>query len=104
MNITEEEEFLNSTLFYDLNCSNWNCTNDACYWKDYDMLVDWDYYTHEWGNCSLCQELCEEDSNCWAVECGGTYCAWWAPGTCLPEQAHSVEDRPYKTCRDNSLF
>jgi len=39
--------------------------------------------------------LCDADSNCWAVECGGDYCSWWKNGVC----GVSESDSTYHTCR-----
>ena len=36
-------------------------------------------------------DICDDDLNCEAVECGETYCSWWANDKC--NDAHELSDR-----------
>ena len=54
---------------------------------NYTSEVEYGIYSRTNSNCSMCQELCNRDMNCGAVECGGDerhpMCLWWKPGLCL---------------------
>ena len=36
-------------------------------------------------------DMCDDDLNCEAIECGETYCSWWANDKC--NDAHELSDR-----------
>eukprot|EP00940_MAST-03C_sp_MAST-3C-sp2_P000443 g443.t1 len=74
----------------------WTCNNNACNKADFTQGVDWGYYDSTNGDCGFCQNLCEADPECHAIECGGGYCSWWKWGACVEQEAGTIS---YKTCR-----
>ena len=60
----------------------YNCVHEGCSWKDFDENIDWGHYSKVDGDCGNCKGLCNNDTNCGAVECGKTYCSWWKVERC----------------------
>ena len=65
------------------------CEKKSCKWGDYEASQDWGYYSKTNGNCQECQDRCNKDKTCGAVECGKEYCSWWKTGTCTRSVASS---------------
>ena len=63
------------------------CEDIGCNWSDYIENQDWGYYSTTEGDCEPCQDKCDQDQNCGAVECGDGYCSWWKVGTCSTSNA-----------------
>jgi len=77
--------------------SEWECsTQHACLWSKYARNKDWGYYDIFDGDCTSCKAHCDNDPNCWAIECGDGYCSWWRTGVC--SKAHSTSN--FNTCRN----
>ena len=76
-----------------INCSfklgNYECENKGCPWSNYVKYQDWGYYSETENDCHTCQDRCEADINCGAVECGEElgYCSWWKKGKCSRQEA-----------------
>ena len=79
------------------------CDNKVCDWSDYQENEDWGYYSETEGDCSKCQYLCSNDTNCGAVECGDGYCSWWKVGKCIKEEEWTLGNS-YSTCRKGKQF
>ena len=71
--------------------------NNHCGWENYTEGVDWGYYSKNNSDCVFCQEQCSNDSNCGAVECGGSanYCSWWKNGNCVTELEKTITGAQY---------
>ena len=63
------------------------CERKTCVFQTYRQFEDWNYYSRTEGKCPECQERCDTDENCGAVECGKNYCAWWKKGVCTRSEA-----------------
>ena len=75
------------------------CSLDNCVWSAYTQATHWDYYSSVASDCESCVTACTADPGCWAVECGGTYCSWWANGSCGLEDSSHEGTGPVVTCR-----
>jgi len=76
---------------------HWECSPQSCYWSRYED-DDWGYYSETDGDCTACKSRCENDPNCWAIECDAGYCSWWKNGSCTRDVA-THEDSEVSTCR-----
>ena len=45
-------------------------------------LTDFEFYDHKNGECTICQDRCDQDATCSAVECGTVHCLGWKNGKC----------------------
>ena len=78
---------------------SYNCDMRGCPWDEYEENNDWGYYDKNDGDCLKCQDQCNQDPNCGAIECGDHYCSWWKIGKCLMEEEFSTT---YYTCRKSN--
>ena len=85
------------TFFQFLDMGPYTCEYRSCYWSSFEKDEDWGYYSEIGGDCSACRSECSNDPNCWAVECGNTYCSWWRIGKCKAEERTSFD----YTCQKN---
>ena len=57
-----------------------------CFYQVCDQLTgnltDFEFYSHENGDCIKCQDRCDQDATCSAVECGTVHCLGWKNGKC----------------------
>lgn len=83
-------------LFTILNIVGYTCEKKGCHWSRYVKNQDWGYYSETDGDCFKCQDQCNKDANCGAVECGEGYCSWWKVGKC--SKADEFTDT-FNTCR-----
>ena len=70
----------------------YNCKRQGCWWSAaYTYINGKDYgkYSATNPSCSICQDKCDNDVNCGAVECGGEEpgvdCHYWKVGMCIDE-------------------
>ena len=86
------------TFFLFLDTGPYTCEDRSCGWGSYEKDEDYGYYSEREGDCLACQSECSNDSNCWAVECGTTYCSWWIIGKCKGDER---TPGGYTTCQKN---
>ena len=56
-------------------------------------------YSDTNGNCTFCEEQCDKDVNCLAIECGLTNCLGWKNGKCSDKQDMGIATRSaLQTC------
>lgn len=80
--------------------AGYECSLEHCYYSGYISGTDWGYYPDS-PDCESCTATCTADSSCGGVECGTTYCSWWAYGSCaLSDSDHTGSDAAQiRTCR-----
>ena len=79
----------------------YTCEKKGCHWADYKEGEDWDYYSRTDGDCFKCQDQCNKDENCGAVECGESYCSWWKIGKCSIKEEFAAT---YHTCQKSKRY
>ena len=63
---------------------DYDCKRQGCWIKDpYVRGRDVGVYDDTGADCAACQDRCNSDPKCGAVECNGEYCYWWAHGRCI---------------------
>ena len=67
-----------------VNNGKYNCKRQGC-WFSHPYVQDQEYgiYYKNNSNCAMCQDKCNNDRICGAVECGGdSTCVWWKVDKC----------------------
>ena len=73
-----------------LRSDSYKCSMRGCNWDTSIKDIDWGYYSTTNGNCSLCMKICDIDTACEGVECGGSHCSWWKNGKCDEAHEHTL--------------
>ena len=83
-------------------CWRRDCSS-AINWGRYTEGTDYGFYSHNNSDCILCQQMCDLDPKCGAVNCAGKHefgskfdgkgCMWWRVGACVDDYETHVKPR-----------
>ena len=71
--------FKSNQSFLDYDCKRQGCLKD----DPYVINRDYGIYPDTVSDCPACQDRCNSDPDCAAVECNGRLCYWWNHNLCI---------------------